>query len=333
MPDGRGSARCVSARLSGGLHLQLSYVRRTRSYTRPHLAEAPPASVPPSMLLRNLHRHALDLHVVEIPSSIHLPPSSGARLWLCTSSSPLIEPCSDTHHAAIETAVVANSRRAEQCSQERGPCTRAGRGVVNRGKISTAVHDLLSPRDRGMWPLLWPAMPLLIESNGVLALQAFKTPRKIVDNPACRPVLKTDSGPPIRIQGRCPSEPRACLKPETIHQLRGCSIAASPPSASVHSPFQWPRQCSTFDCGALSKASIMAETPIVLDGGTGFLKAGYAGTNFPDHQYPSIVGRPILRTEEQTQGDIQLKDIMCGDEAATARSMLQITYPVRRYST
>ena len=51
--------------------------------------------------------------------------------------------------------------------------------------------------------------------------------------------------------------------------------------------------------------------------------------NFPDQQYPSIVGRPILRTEEQAPGDIVLKDIMCGDEAAAARSMLQITYPVR----
>lgn len=50
--------------------------------------------------------------------------------------------------------------------------------------------------------------------------------------------------------------------------------------------------------------------------------------NFPEHQFPSIVGRPILRTEEQA-GDIVVKDIMCGDEAAAARSMLQITYPVR----
>lgn len=33
------------------------------------------------------------------------------------------------------------------------------------------------------------------------------------------------------------------------------------------------------------------------------LKVGYAGQNFPEHQYPSIVGRPILRTEER-QGDI-----------------------------
>jgi actin-related protein len=73
----------------------------------------------------------------------------------------------------------------------------------------------------------------------------------------------------------------------------------------------------------------MADMPIVLDGGTGFLKVGYAAQNFPEHQFPSIVGRPILRTEEQA-GDIVVKDIMCGDEAAAARSMLQISYPVCR---
>lgn len=49
--------------------------------------------------------------------------------------------------------------------------------------------------------------------------------------------------------------------------------------------------------------------------------------NFPEHQFPSIVGRPILRSEERA-GDIVVKDIMCGDEAAAARSMLQISYPV-----
>ncbi|KAK7404095.1 Actin-related protein 2 [Neonectria punicea] len=68
--------------------------------------------------------------------------------------------------------------------------------------------------------------------------------------------------------------------------------------------------------------------PIVLDGGTGFLKVGYAAQNFPEHQYPSIVGRPILRSEEQTDSDIVIKDIMCGDEAAAARNMLQISYPM-----
>lgn len=71
----------------------------------------------------------------------------------------------------------------------------------------------------------------------------------------------------------------------------------------------------------------MTDAPIVLDGGTGFLKVGYAAQNFPEFQYPSIVGRPILRTEERA-GDVVVKDIMCGDEAAAARTMLQITYPM-----
>ncbi|OBT52157.1 actin-like protein 2 [Pseudogymnoascus sp. 24MN13] len=72
----------------------------------------------------------------------------------------------------------------------------------------------------------------------------------------------------------------------------------------------------------------MAEAPIVLDGGTGFLKVGYAAQNFPEFQYPSIVGRPILRSEEKGDPTSVIKDIMCGDEAAAARTMLQVSYPM-----
>lgn len=68
--------------------------------------------------------------------------------------------------------------------------------------------------------------------------------------------------------------------------------------------------------------------PIVLDQGTGFVKVGYAGSNFPEQQYPSIVGRPILRAEERSGNVGQIKDIMVGEEAAQVRSMLQISYPV-----
>jgi actin-related protein 2 len=86
----------------------------------------------------------------------------------------------------------------------------------------------------------------------------------------------------------------------------------------------------------------------VLDGGTGFLKVGYAAQvcafssktynnttrltfllqNFPEFQYPSIVGRPILRSEEKGNDGLVIKDIMCGDEAAAARTMLQVSYPM-----
>lgn len=45
-----------------------------------------------------------------------------------------------------------------------------------------------------------------------------------------------------------------------------------------------------------------------------------------------MVGRPILRTEEKgnagAEADMVIKDIMCGDEAAAARTMLQISYPM-----
>ena len=132
-------------------------------------------------------------------------------------------------------------------------------------------------------------------------------------------------------------------------QLPDTSSLTPPLSLSWTAWLKCPLVCAA----AQSSPGTLLTLHSVLDGGTGFLKAGYAGQvsfqhaaqcvcqtvankplqNFPDHQYPSIVGRPILRTEERDGGDIQLKDIMCGDEAAAARSMLQITYPVRGCST
>jgi len=66
---------------------------------------------------------------------------------------------------------------------------------------------------------------------------------------------------------------------------------------------------------------------VVCDNGTGFVKCGFAGANFPTAIFPSMVGRPILRSEEDI-GNIQIKDIMVGDEAAAVRQVLQITYPL-----
>lgn len=43
--------------------------------------------------------------------------------------------------------------------------------------------------------------------------------------------------------------------------------------------------------------------------------------------FPSIVGRPILRAEERIGSSI-IKDIMIGDEAASARNFLQVTQPM-----
>ncbi|KAH7890967.1 actin actin-like protein [Phlebopus sp. FC_14] len=69
------------------------------------------------------------------------------------------------------------------------------------------------------------------------------------------------------------------------------------------------------------------DSPLVVDNGTGFVKVGYAGSNFPEHVFPSVVGRPILRAEERV-GSAVIKDIMIGDEAAENRNYLQVTQPM-----
>ncbi|KAH9959537.1 hypothetical protein BGW80DRAFT_1438917 [Lactifluus volemus] len=58
-----------------------------------------------------------------------------------------------------------------------------------------------------------------------------------------------------------------------------------------------------------------------------FIKVGYAGSNCPEHVFPSVIGRPILRSEERV-GDAVIKDIMVGDEAAALRNYQQVTPPM-----
>ncbi|XP_076442211.1 actin-related protein 2-A-like [Babylonia areolata] len=66
---------------------------------------------------------------------------------------------------------------------------------------------------------------------------------------------------------------------------------------------------------------------VVCDNGTGFVKCGYAGSNFPAHIFPSLVGRPVIRSSAKI-GNIELKDLMVGDEASQLRSMLEVNYPM-----
>jgi len=66
---------------------------------------------------------------------------------------------------------------------------------------------------------------------------------------------------------------------------------------------------------------------IVSDNGTGFVKCGYAGSNFPEHIFPSLVGRPVLRSQTSV-GGIEIKDLHVGDEASQLRAMLEVNYPM-----
>ncbi|KRZ77081.1 Actin-related protein 2 [Trichinella papuae] len=58
-----------------------------------------------------------------------------------------------------------------------------------------------------------------------------------------------------------------------------------------------------------------------------FVKCGYAGTNFPEHVFPSVVGRPTIRSKIKVN-DVELQDVMIGSKCAAVRHMLDLSYPM-----
>ena len=65
--------------------------------------------------------------------------------------------------------------------------------------------------------------------------------------------------------------------------------------------------------------------PIVIDNGSGVLKAGFSGDNSPSVKFPSIVGIP--RTDKQMVG-VEAKSEYIGDEAQKMRGVLKLSYPI-----
>lgn len=61
-------------------------------------------------------------------------------------------------------------------------------------------------------------------------------------------------------------------------------------------------------------------TVVVCDNGTGFVKCGYAGSNFPAHIFPSLVGRPVLRSKTKI-GNIEIKVRSVVSGGAKARNV------------
>lgn len=66
---------------------------------------------------------------------------------------------------------------------------------------------------------------------------------------------------------------------------------------------------------------------VVCDNGTGYVKCGFAGENFPTSVFPCVVGRPMLRYEESLM-EQELQDTLVGEACLKWRHQLDISYPV-----
>ncbi|KAK9428810.1 actin family [Lipomyces doorenjongii] len=71
--------------------------------------------------------------------------------------------------------------------------------------------------------------------------------------------------------------------------------------------------------------SVLTNQPLVLDNGTGELKAGFAGSDNPSLFFPTVVGRP--KHARIMAGALE-DDIFIGPAAAQHRGLLKLKYPL-----
>jgi len=71
--------------------------------------------------------------------------------------------------------------------------------------------------------------------------------------------------------------------------------------------------------------NVIASQPIVIDNGSGIVKAGFAGEEYPKVHFPSYIGRP--KHVRVMAGGLE-GDQFIGPKAEEHRGLLNIRYPI-----
>lgn len=98
---------------------------------------------------------------------------------------------------------------------------------------------------------------------------------------------------------------------------------------AAEAPFPTPFRASasiTFDAQVLAMAeTTLHNVPIVIDNGSGTIRAGFAGEEIPSCYFPSFVGRP--KHPRVMAGGLE-GDVFIGQRAQELRGLLKIRYPL-----